>query len=615
MRWITLVLAFAISCGGESQTLQTDIHDALENVPADVGDQHPAGWGEATHSKKAIPDYDTVFPQDSVLRIEVTVAPEDWQAMLADMTELYGDFGKSGDQQQQVPTEAVEACDGVEDGGACTVELPGKTISGTCEELWDGLVACKDAGASTDPPGESACTDKAVQDDCEFQAGPGLLAGICLQAPGKLVCVPAKDVETCLQLEVGDPCALGPPDNPIDGTCTDYSGTVACIPEGKTPGGGGGPGGAPPGGGGIDRDPIWVPVTVQANGLTWWFVGMRFKGNSTLKFTWQEGSYKLPFKFDFDQFEDDHPEIDDQRFYGFKRLAFANNQRDDSCLREKLAGEFFRASGIPTPQRAFVQVTIDYGDGPRIMGLYTMAEVPDKPLFQTFFDDDAGNLYKPEGVHARWGEGAIFDDSSFPKKTNEEEADWGDIEAAVAALHGDQAVAEAWRTALEERLDVDGFLKYLAANTVMQDWDQYGNIPHNYYLYGDLAHGGRIHWIPWDHNESLKASGGMMPPLPLDMASVDQGWPLIRLLMDDALYLAQYQGHVADFVAGPFQQEIAQSRINAAHVLIAPYVTGDEGETEPFTVLSSKEAFVTARDEILEHVETRHQAVADYLHQ
>ena len=38
-----------------------------------------------------------------------------------------------------------------------------------------------------------------------------------------------------------------------------------------------------------------------------------------------QGSAKLPLKLDFDQFEDEHPEIENQRFYGFKQLALANN--------------------------------------------------------------------------------------------------------------------------------------------------------------------------------------------------------------------------------------------------------------------------------------------------
>ena len=46
-------------------------------------------------------------------------------------------------------------------------------------------------------------------------------------------------------------------------------------------------------------------------------------------------SYKLPFKLDFDEFEDTYPEIDDQRFYGFKQLSFSSNCSDPSCCARR----------------------------------------------------------------------------------------------------------------------------------------------------------------------------------------------------------------------------------------------------------------------------------------
>jgi len=36
-------------------------------------------------------------------------------------------------------------------------------------------------------------------------------------------------------------------------------------------------------------------------------------------------SHKYPFRLNFDKFEDDYPEIDNQRFYGFDELIFNNN--------------------------------------------------------------------------------------------------------------------------------------------------------------------------------------------------------------------------------------------------------------------------------------------------
>jgi hypothetical protein len=46
-----------------------------------------------------------------------------------------------------------------------------------------------------------------------------------------------------------------------------------------------------------------------------------------------------------------------------------------------------------------------------------------------------------------------------------------------------------WEKDLEPEFDVDGFLKYLAVNTTIQNWDTYGRMTHNYYLYNDPAMG------------------------------------------------------------------------------------------------------------------------------
>lgn len=59
--------------------------------------------------------------------------------------------------------------------------------------------------------------------------------------------------------------------------------------------------------------PPYRPCTFMFEGKTWWRVGVRFKGQSTLMFPSQSGNRKLPFRFDFDEFEEDYPEINNQR--------------------------------------------------------------------------------------------------------------------------------------------------------------------------------------------------------------------------------------------------------------------------------------------------------------
>ncbi len=266
----------------------------------------------------------------------------------------------------------------------------------------------------------------------------------------------------------------------------------------------GGPGG--PGGGTTfaEEDPIFVPASVFYNGIEWYKVGLRFKGNSSLASSWAAGILKLAFKMDFDEYEDDYPQIDNQRFYGFKKFSLKNNYNDRSFLREKVSADIFADAGLAVSNTAFYTLYVDHGDGPEYFGLYTLVEEVDDTVIDTQFSDDNGNLYKPEDYGASFAAGT-FNEDGFEKKTNEDEADWSDIEALFTALHDDTRTTDptTWRTNLDAIIDTDVFLNYLAVNTVIQNWDTYGRMPHNYYLYNNPDNN-ELTWIPWDNNEALQ---------------------------------------------------------------------------------------------------------------
>ncbi len=568
--------------------------------------QRPDGWTEATHGNDVAPDYSVVFPDSAVLRMDVRFDAATWAALLADMEGLYGEFGEigsGGPQQPDVPQELVQACLSLVQGDACDATFEGNPIAGTCREVWEGLLACIPEGsAPVNDPLAAACAEKQAGDECSVGTGPMGPSGTC-QGNATLVCIIPPATDACLGLVAGDPCEMPTPEGEKPGHCAEMGPYLACMMQSAPPGG--------PGVGGdiVETNPIWAPCEIGFEGKNWWHVGFRFKGNSTLSLTWGMGSYKLPFKLDFDQFEDQYPMIKNQRFFGFKKLSFANNARDDSLLREKLGGDLFAAAGIPTPRRTFVRVYLDVGQGPLYLGLYTMAETPDEPMLQRIFGESEGNLYKPEGKQATWAHGITIDETGFSKETNEEKADWSDVEGAMGALHADRTDASTWRQGLDERFSADTFLNWLAVNTVIQDWDQYGNGAHNYYLYGTTKENGRFYWIPWDHNESLKGGGGMMGPLPLDMSGVTSEWPLIRFLIDDPLYGVKYWAYVSAFADGPFSSEAFEVKLQAAHDMIRPYVLEQIGVEWIGPLAVSSDAFDAALLELKQHVALRRDAV------
>ncbi|MCG6201794.1 CotH kinase family protein [Psychromonas antarctica] len=362
------------------------------------------------------------------------------------------------------------------------------------------------------------------------------------------------------------------------------------------------------------EDPIFVPAEILYNGTQWYKVGIRFKGNSSLKSSWEQGILKLSFKLDFDEYEDDYPQIKNQRFYGFKKLSLKNNYQDQSLLREKVAADVFTSAGLPVSHTAFYNLYVHYGDESINFGLYTMVEEIDDTVIDTQFDSNKGNLYKPEN------EGASFVDSTlietdFEKKTNEDEADWSDIKALFTALHADSSDAEAWRENLEAVFDVDHFLHYLAVNEIIQNWDTYGRMTHNFYLYND-PNTSKLTWIPWDHNEALQ-EGGMGGALALDFSNLEgDDWPLISKIMADSTYKTIYDNYLSTVISGAFESNKMTSLYEKYTALIKPYALAEVENTEQgYTFLNDISDFDSAIETLKTHVEDRKIAVDDYLSQ
>ena len=507
----------------------------------------PEGWSEETHSNDADPDYDVVFPDDRVNQITITIAPEDWEAMQANMAEIFGGVGAGG---------------GARD--------------------WPGGFEPPEGGPPQ--PGEGGFPEGRFP-----PGGQGLPGG-------------------------SEPPEGGPP-QPGEGG----------LPEGFEPpqGGdrpappeGGSFGGRPAGGGfgGGDmtsENPMWVPATIEFDGETWTNFGVRYKGNSSLRSGWSSGTLKLPLKLDFDEFEDEYPEIDDQRFYGFKQLSLANGFNDASFLRDAATSGILEEAGLPAAETAFYEVILDYGEGPVTLGLYTMIEVIDDTVVERYFGSDDGNIYEAEGSAASFSE-STYDriEESFQKENNRDEGDWSDIEALFEVLHSDQRTNDpaAWRTNLESIFEVDSFLEWLAINAVIQNWDAYGAMSHNYYLYND-PDTGQLTWISWDHNEAMSArmgGGGRGPGgrnVSLDKADVGDNWPLIRYLLDDPVYYEQYADYLSQTVEGPFDADHMAETYRTLADLIAPYAAADVGEA----------AFDAAVQQLIEHAYQQADAVEAFL--
>ena len=186
------------------------------------------------------------------------------------------------------------------------------------------------------------------------------------------------------------------------------------------------------------------------------------------------------------------------------------------------------------------------------------------------------------------------------------------MQALHAALHGDRADPAAWRAELEQVFNVEVFLRWLALNTVVQDWDSYGRMPHNYYLYANPDDDGRLTWVSWDQSYAMAGSAGFAgSPLSLGLAEVTPQWPLIRFLLDDPEYSASYRRHVAESIEHAFREGDMERQIRAARALTEAYVFGPEGESD--SAGRTQEAYEASYQQLLMHAAGRAEAVRSFL--
>lgn len=352
-------------------------------------------------------------------------------------------------------------------------------------------------------------------------------------------------------------------------------------------------------------------ANVTINGEIIGNVAIRTKGNNSLTSVANSDSDRYSFKLDFDYYDNNG------NYYGLKKLCLNNNYSDNSSMREYISYKIMGEMGLDVPECAYSHITVNGEE----WGLYLAVESVDEVFLAAHFADATGDLYKPEGVGGT-GADLVYngDDISaytgLNLKTNLNSSDGKEILALMQALEDGEG--------LEEVLDVEKALKYIAANVALANFDSYlGNTTHNFYLYEE---NGRFTIIPWDMNLAFGGFGGgevdiyeptkqgmggfgggdkrkdtqdndavtnaaenteaqadaNNQPQPHDnadmqgMPSMDSGEkPLVTTLLGNETYRSVYEGYLKEIAEKYFTQEYMTDLVTKIHDLIAPYVQND----------------------------------------
>jgi hypothetical protein len=202
---------------------------------------------------------------------------------------------------------------------------------------------------------------------------------------------------------------------------------------------------------------------------------------------------------------------------------------------------------------------------------------------------------------------------AYGKATNEGIGDYSDLLDLIYTIDGVQYDSpNAFALAVEEVLNVDSFLRYMAVVNLLSNWDSYPNTGNNYYLF-DNSLSGRFEWIPWDltwGGDPRYSLFGRGEPGLVDRA------PLYDRVFEVERYRVQYMAYLDLLVRHWFNEDHAGNLIHAYHTRIAPYVTqgsGDKmffGDTHGFPFEVFQESWVGLVDFVRERSQYVQEIIA-----
>lgn len=228
---------------------------------------------------------------------------------------------------------------------------------------------------------------------------------------------------------------------------------------------------------------------IEIDGMVLDSVGVRLRGKSSFR---HASEFKKPFKVDLNEY------VRGQEYDGMKKFNLHNGACDPSQLRDFIGYNVMRTAGVKAPRVSHARVSING----QYWGLYSIIEQIDKTFVKNNFSNGSGNLYKNNAwSQLEWlGRDLAPYQEDIELKTNEEENDWSDFLEFVDVLNNtpDSTFAED----IQKVFDVENYLRVLAVDIGLNNWDSYVENRRNWYIYHN-PETDLFEWIPWDYNLSM----------------------------------------------------------------------------------------------------------------
>ncbi|MDB5295315.1 MAG: hypothetical protein JWO31_1298 [Phycisphaerales bacterium] len=218
-------------------------------------------------------------------------------------------------------------------------------------------------------------------------------------------------------------------------------------------------------------------------------VGVRIKGSAGSKRSVDE---KPALTFNADEFEEG------QLFHGMGKLHLNNCAQDASYVSEMLAGEMYRAAGVPASRFGHATVTLNG----RKLGLFALKEGYDRGFLMGAFGSNNGNFY----------DGGFLRDIDVPAEVSGGKGDAKDQPELKSLVEVSKEADKNRRfERMNRRIDVDKFVSYLALQMLTWDWDGYPTQRNNYRIYHEPKTD-KLTWIPSGMDQLFGEPNGPLFP-------------------------------------------------------------------------------------------------------
>lgn len=344
-------------------------------------------------------------------------------------------------------------------------------------------------------------------------------------------------------------------------------------PFGFGPGGPGGPGfpGGPPGDKPADEvgqshrsmfgmEFPWARAALTEDGKTYKDLGIRFKGNAS--YMASARGLRRNLKIELDRHNDA------QRYRGLKTLNLNAGAADPTRGREALAFAIYRAAGVPAPRTAFAKVTLSVLDkyDRELLGLYTVVEQVDRTFLKDRFGDGKGLLLKPERTRSVEYLGEDWDryKGQYRPKHEPTKKEARRVIDFARLIH--KGSEDDFKNDIASYLDMDEYLRFLAATAFVANLDSMFMLGHNYYVYLNPKTN-KFVFIPWDLDLSL--GGFPMSGTPEQQVELSLTHPysgqhkLTERLLGAPEIKDRYKKLLAELASGPFSRERLLADVDA----------------------------------------------------